>query len=101
MLNSSLPPEDPRIIQIARDSFDLVDTDRSGTIDRGELRRALTKFAADFGTSPPFPNEVENTFDFLDKDHSGKIDFREYLQYIKAAYFGTLGQQGGPYWAQA
>ena len=93
MLNSSLPWEDPRIIQIAQDSFNVVDTDRSGSIDAKELRVALNKFAADFGTSPPYPNEFWNTFNFLDKDHSGKIDFREYLQYIKAAYSGILGQQ--------
>ena len=36
---------DPRIYQIARSSFDEVDTNHSNTIDINELSLALAKFA--------------------------------------------------------
>ena len=92
------PGEDPRLVEMARRSFDEVDTNRSQTIDINELRRALSKFAYYYGSQPPRGREVYDSFDFLDKNHDGQIVFSEYLRYIKLVY--GAGSQQPPYGGQ-
>ena len=79
---------DPRIYEIARSSFDEVDTNHSNTIDINELSLALAKFAAEYGNAPPNQTEVFDSFEFLDKNKDGQIEFEEYLDYIKLVYCG-------------
>ena len=79
---------DPRIYEIARSSFDEVDTNHSNTIDINELSLALAKFAALYGNPPPNQTEVFESFEFLDKNKDGQIEFEEYLDYIKLVYYG-------------
>ena len=86
------PGEDPRIYEMARRSFDEVDTNHSQTIDIGEVSRALTKFAFYYGSEPPKGYEVIDSFQFMDKNHDGQVVFEEYLRYIKEVYFCGLGQ---------
>ena len=70
---------DPRIYQIARSSFDEVDTNHSNTIDINELSLALAKFAAEYGNAPPNQTEVFDSFEFLDKNRAAKLNLKNIL----------------------
>ena len=70
------PEEEAKIKKDIREEFDKIDTDKSGMIDKNELRNLLEKIAKKMG-EPLKEKNVDETFDQLDKDKSGKISFEE------------------------
>lgn len=72
-----------KLYQIAKNAFDTVDTDFSGTIDVKELRKVMTQLSYEIGSSPPSLKEVQDVFNFLDRDNNGMIDFEEFLVLIR------------------
>ena len=83
-------PEDPQLYEMARRSFDELDTNHSQTLDISEVSRALTKFAFYYGSEPPRQNEVIDSFQYMDKNNDGQVVFEEYLRYIKEVYLPTF-----------
>jgi len=69
---SVLPPEE---YEHAREIFNLIDADNSGTICVSELGDLLTKLGIE--VTPP---EAQALFTFLDKDESGGISFEDEFQ---------------------
>lgn len=69
--------------EVAKVAFDSVDTDKSGTIDAGELEKVMIQIASDMGADPPTKEDVNEVLEHLDTDHSGKIDFNEFKILIR------------------
>ena len=78
--------DENRLREIARQNFDMIDTDRSGSIDLKELARAMEKTSSDFGLPMPTQtNEIEELRS-LDKNGDGKVEFPEYFEYIRRTF---------------
>ena len=75
----NLTPEDVEDIKkVVREEFAKLDTNKSGMLDKKELRNLLKKISKAQGE--PFDEKsVDETFDQLDTDKSGKISLEEAL----------------------
>eukprot|EP00565_Helicotheca_tamesis_P007927 CAMPEP_0185727060 /NCGR_PEP_ID=MMETSP1171-20130828/2848_1 /TAXON_ID=374046 /ORGANISM="Helicotheca tamensis, Strain CCMP826" /LENGTH=173 /DNA_ID=CAMNT_0028395555 /DNA_START=83 /DNA_END=604 /DNA_ORIENTATION=- len=71
-------------IQFVLAVFDAVDVDCSGTIDKSELKNAMTKLGEEEGYTAPEPTEeqVEETLKILDTNDDGVVDKKEFLQFV-------------------
>lgn len=72
-----------KIKEIANRSFDIIETDKSGQIDKKEFKEVLTSLAMDMGAEPPTDEDVQETIKKLDKDQNGQIDKKEFAELIK------------------
>ena len=72
-----------KIKEIANRSFDIIDKDKSGQIDKNEFTEVLTSLAMDMGAEPPTDDDVQATIVKLDKDKNGQIDKEEFAELIK------------------
>ena len=61
-------------------TFQLMDRDKSGKLDRREFESALVNMQIPFSKS-----EMDILFMFLDLDGSGQIEYREFLKRLKRA----------------
>ena len=61
-----------------KSSFDEMDSDGSGYIDRAELANLLHKAARDFGERAPTDDEVRGEFAKLDRNHDEQISYDEF-----------------------
>ena len=78
--------DEKRLTEIARQNFNMIDTDGSGKIDVKELSRAMEKTSADFGLPSPTKENELKEFQSLDVDGNGQIDFNEFLKYIRRSF---------------
>ena len=74
---------DKKFDEIAKISFDIVDTDKSGEIDGDELEKIMVQIASDMGADPPTKEDIKEVLEHLDEDKSGKIDFVEFKVLIR------------------
>ena len=72
-----------KFIQVARNAFDSIDTDGSGSIDEDEFTVAMRDVATDLGMDQPSREDVLEVLRDLDKDSNGKIDFEEFKIFFK------------------
>ena len=56
-----------------RETFDLVDEDDDGAIDRDEFGRLIDALGAEMSEE-----DIDVGFDLLDENRSGEIDFEEF-----------------------
>jgi Ca2+-binding EF-hand superfamily protein len=75
--------DEKKLNEITKTSFDIVDIDKSGTIDEFELEKILAQISSDMGADPPTREDVKDVLKYLDTDKSGKIDFEEFKVLIK------------------
>lgn len=61
-----------------RRSFDLLDADQSGCLDKGELKQLLPLLEE----TPE--DQIDDLFKAIDKDGSGKLEFKEFQMLMKA-----------------
>ena len=75
--------DDNYLTFIARNSFNSVDKDKSGTIDVKELKTCMSNIAK--GLKMPIPEDevAKLEFSYLDKDNNSSIDFDEFKQFVK------------------
>ena len=69
--------------EVTKRAFDIVDTDKSGKIDRKELKEILNQISMDFRTEPPDDEDINKIMGELDKDNSGTIELNEFQKLIK------------------
>jgi len=62
-----------------KDAFDLFDSDKSGQIDKSELKNALQNLGIDNKNQT-----LHNMMQDLDKDESGTISFEEFIEMMTA-----------------
>jgi len=61
-----------------RKAFEFVDTDRSNSLSRAEVKRTLSLWGA-----PLTDDELEELFKKCDKDGDGKIDYQEFIDLVE------------------
>ena len=69
--------------EVTKRAFDIVDTDKSGKIERKELKEILNQISMDFRTEPPDDEDINKIMGELDKDNSGTIELNEFQKLIK------------------
>lgn len=70
-----------KIVDIA---FDAADTDKSGFVERKELKEVMTQAFKQFGApSPPSDADIDEELKKLDKNKDGKISKEEFRVLIK------------------
>ena len=79
-----------KVMLICATVFAEVDADKSGTIDKAELKTVLVSLYAKQGLDAPTDDEVNEYMTALDKSGDGVIDFYEFCDFmipmIVAAY---------------
>jgi Ca2+-binding EF-hand superfamily protein len=76
--------DDDKLLEIARDAFESVDTDGSGFIEQRELKEVMAGVASDVGMSQPSDADVDEVMRSLDANSDGKISLDEFKALIKA-----------------
>ena len=66
------------IASLARVSFDSIDTNRTGKINKSQFRQGLIEFITSAGFAQPNEAFINEYFTKFDADHSGDLDFEEY-----------------------
>ena len=74
------PEEKAKVEKDVREEFDKIDTDKSGKIERNELKAILEKMSKKMGGHPVKDEELDDIFKGFDKDNDGKITFDEIMQ---------------------
>lgn len=67
----------------AKKMFKAADTDKSGYIEKSELKAVLTAMAKSEGLDEPSDAMVEHRLKSADTSGDGKISFREYYKFMK------------------
>ncbi len=69
--------------KLAKKCFLIVDIDKSGELDLGELEFILTQLATSMGNEPPTKEEIKEILIDLDHNNSGKICYNEFKYLIR------------------
>ena len=75
--------KDTLLTDIANIAFQSVDTDKSGSIDVGELETIMAQISSEMGAEPPTKEDAKEILKNLDKDRSGSIDQKEFIYFIE------------------
>lgn len=67
---------------LVSETFSALDDNRSGYIDKSELRAMMINIARDVGAELPSETEVSEVMADLDKNSDGKIDKEEFKMLI-------------------
>jgi hypothetical protein len=79
----SLVNDERVFIPIAQESFDTVDVDHSGFIDKDEFKKCVIQVAKDLGLGKTDDQYINEVYSKLDLDKSGSIDSNEFKKYVK------------------
>ncbi len=85
--------------ELLNKTFDAIDVDKSGQIDKGEADRFLKDFIKEVGVPiEPDPKAVDEFFRLFDKDRSGTISKEELTEPLKAllSVWSIMIKQGIP-----
>ena len=75
--------DDKVFFPIAQESFNAVDTDNSGYIDKEEFKNCVFQVAKGFGLDNPNQSYIDEIYNKLDSDKNGSIDLEEFKKYVK------------------
>lgn len=79
--------KDPETVKAAvNEIFAKVDTDKSGKIDRKELKAGLKGLSKDIGIPEPNDKDVDETLRALDSNNDNQIDKNEMAELVKALF---------------
>ena len=71
--------------ELARISFNIIDVNKTGRINREQFRQGFIEFITSAGFGTPSEQLIEEYLRRFDADHSGDIDFQEYRVYMRDA----------------
>ena len=69
--------------KVTKRAFDVIDTDKSGKIEKGELKKILEQISSDFMAEPPNEDEIKKIMGNYDEDNSGTIELNEFQKFIR------------------
>lgn len=72
-----------KLREVTKASFDLVDVNKSGTIDKSELRTALSEIAKEFNLPPISDEDLNEAMSKLDTDSSGTLEVPEFENLVR------------------
>ena len=67
-------------------TFSDADTDKSGYIDKKELKPLLTKISKQLSLPVPDDKDIQDGLKQLDMNQDGKLQFNEFLPFYKQVY---------------
>ena len=90
----ALLADEGKLLRMSRSCFDIVDANKSGTLDRTEVRDLVFKMSTAVGGAvaemPPTSEEMDIIFNDIDADGSGAITFDEFCPAIRKMLTDTL-----------
>jgi hypothetical protein len=88
-------PSTPEQLQQVRETFDAIDTDKSGTLDRDEIQRAALQLGRVF-----IGNELEEAMSQMDLDGNGEVDYAEFCAWWEGGGKLSASERFDLKWAQ-
>ena len=76
-------PEKERTWRVAKDVFNFFDTDKSGFIERCELKPLLNKISKQLNLPFPEEKDIDEGLKQLDLNKDGKLQFSEFLPFYE------------------
>ena len=76
--------DEAQLKAVAKQAFDGVDADGSGTISAAELHTALNGFANETGVQGPNEEQTAQVLAAVDKDSNGTLSLDEFEELIRA-----------------
>ena len=83
---SQLEQQKKHVIEVAKDVFNFFDTDKSGFIERNELKPLLNKISKQLNLPLPEEKDIEEGLKQLDLNKDGKLQFSEFLPFYQQVY---------------
>lgn len=74
------------IAEVAKEVFNTYDVDKSGYIDKKELKPLLTKISKQLSLPVPDDKDIQDGLKQLDINQDGKLQFNEFLPFYKQVY---------------
>lgn len=74
--------DDEKLTRLSKLMFNAVDEDKSGQIDRNELRSALLKLDGEESDNDLI-SKIDQVLDILDSDGSGVVEFYEFKELVR------------------
>ena len=71
--------------ELARISFNIIDVNKTGRINRDQFRQGFIEFITSAGFGTPSEQFIQEYLRKFDADHSGDIDLQEYKVYMRDA----------------
>lgn len=90
-----VPPSTPEQLQKLRETFDAIDTDGSGTLDRDEINRAAMQMGRCL-----IGNDLDEAMSEMDVDGSGEVEFAEFCAWWEGGGKLSASERFDLKWAQ-
>ena len=78
-----LEKQKKHVIEVAKDVFNFFDTDKSGFIERCELKPLLNKISKQLNLLFPEEKDIDEGLKQLDLNKDGKLQFSEFLPFYE------------------
>ena len=70
--------DEEKFNEIVKVAFDNTDSNKTGTIDKENLRAMMNQILNDLSYEPPTNTEVDEVFDYLDSNKKGFLSFDDF-----------------------
>ena len=75
-------PSDSEIEDIVRKAFEIYDVDKSGTLERDEVKKLLNDACGELGAESITDEQLDAVIATVDANNDGKISYEELFQII-------------------
>ena len=75
-------PSDAEIEEIVKKAFEIYDVDKSGTLERDEVKKLLNDACGELGADAITDEQLDAVISTVDENNDGKISFEELFQII-------------------
>ena len=76
--------------QMIRKAFDLYDADKSGVLDKNEIRTLLNDLMAELGAPSINDTTLDQIIALVDENNDGAFDFKEFYKIISPVLTSAL-----------
>lgn len=77
-----MPVLAPEAVEFFTGVFNEADKDKSGSIDKAELKAAATKLAEYLEVTPPTDEQIDKRIEMLDTEGDGTVTLDEFLMFL-------------------
>ncbi|CAG9315069.1 unnamed protein product [Blepharisma stoltei] len=83
---------DQSLNRVAKNSFDAMDSDKSGFIDQEELYNVMVNAARSINAPQPTMEQANNALQEIDRNKDGKVSLSEFVQLLRRVLEEMLDQ---------
>ena len=77
-----------RLREITSLAFNRINKDKSGKIDKNDIKKAMEHITNNLGVAPPSEASLEEVLIHTDIDNTGKIDYDGFIEIVKDYLLG-------------